>query len=374
MLTRKLLILLLAPLALTAQKKVDLDKFTFTAQYRSLPAMRIDSTYRTYNVEIESTKLMQPFMQDLTPEKLVELEGWRKMPHDGHLNIKVQIDDLLPEGISVKERVEEIKDKTGKVTGTRTFYSQEMTYTFAATAIITDYKGIHIMDQQLYSRQNKQVYRSPEFQLKPIADGYFALNAIKVTGDLYRKNVNQALRNLSNNLTNNFGFSEVTVTDYMWIIDSRKHPEYEAHRNAFKQLSNILFTMDANTPTDGMREQLKPVIQYFESIKKYYPSNSKHDRKIRYASYFNLAVLYYNLDDPQNMMKEAKGLVLNDYDARDGQGFEQTALRLKNQFLLTNIHSRHFRIDINSKGLMKIRLIISDNVNFSSKQLLLIQK
>ena len=44
-------------------------------------------------------------------------------------------------------------------------------------------------------------------------------------------------------------------------------------------------------------------------------------------------------------MKEAKGLVLNDYDARDGAAFEQTALRLKNQFLLSNYNTRHFPID-----------------------------
>ena len=72
---------------------------------------------------------------------------------------------------------------------------------------------------------------------------------------------------------------------------------------------------------------------------------NKHDRKIRYASYFNLAVLYYYLDDPQAMLREASGLVLNDFDARDGKGFETTAIRLKNLFEETKTYTRHFPID-----------------------------
>jgi hypothetical protein len=56
-------------------------------------------------------------------------------------------------------------------------------------------------------------------------------------------------------------------------------------------------------------------------------------------------VIYYYLDDPQAMMKEANGLVLNEFDAKDGKGFATVALRLKNQFQNTNIYTRHFQID-----------------------------
>jgi hypothetical protein len=48
------------------------------------------------------------------------------------------------------------------------------------------------------------------------------------------------------------------------------------------------------------------------------------------------------------MMKEASGLALNDFDADDARGFETSALRLKNQFQISNIYTRHFRIDTNS--------------------------
>lgn len=335
----------LFPLILQAQKTVDLDQYRFTVQYRSLPAMQLDSSYRTYNVEIEGTKLTEGLLQDLSPEKTVELEGWRKLPQDGHLSIKVKLGDLLPEAVSVKERVETLKNRNGQVTGTRTYYHQEVIYTFAATAGITDYKGMHIMDQELADRSYKQVYRSPEFPIRSLAEGYFIINSIAVTKELYQRCVTRAMHYLSERITENFGFSAVTAKDYMWIIDSRKHPEYAAHRKAFQQMNEVLFNMNASDPIEEAREQLKPVIDYFEKIKKDYPSTSRHDRKIRYASYFNLAVLYYYLDDPQAMMKEAKGLELNDFDAKDAKGFVQTATWLKNLFQQTNIFTRHFSIN-----------------------------
>jgi hypothetical protein len=273
------------------------------------------------------------------------LEGWKKLTDKGHVTIKVNLEDLLPASYSVKERIENIKNSKGVVTGTRTLYYQEVIYTFAATANISDYKGVHIMDQVLADRNHKQVYKSPEFAIRTMAEAYFMLNALTITGDLYRSCVNRATHYLSERITDNFGFSTVTIKDQMWIVGSRKHPEYSAHRQAFQQLNNILFEMSADKPIQEMREQLKPVIEYFEKIKRKYTSTKKHDRKIRYASFYNLAVLYYYLDDPQMMMKEANGLVLNDFDTRDGKAFEQTATRLKNIFQQTNIYTRHFEID-----------------------------
>lgn len=342
-----LLIAFLLPVSVMAQK-VDLDRFNFTSQFRTLPSARLDSSYRTYHVNVEGTRLMAGYLREMSPEKSVFLEGWRMLPNNGHLAINIRLEDLLPESISVKERVEIIKDKTGRQTGTRTYYCQEVIYTFAANAEIYDYKGAHIRNVLLDHRGAKKTYRSPEFAVRQLAEGYFMLNALTVTGQLYKNCVNNSMRNLSNEITENFGYGETTVSDFMWILDSRKHPEYSAHRNAFLTIKDAMFDITASKPIDDVREKLQPAIKYFESIKRKYPSSSKHDRKLRYASYFNLAVLYYYLDDPQAMMKEASGLILNDFDARDGRALESTAIRLKNLFEQTQINTRHFPIDINA--------------------------
>lgn len=340
-----LAIVSLLPLTAISQKNVDLDKFKFTSQFRTLPAHRLDSSYRTYNVVIEGNKLMQAHIDGMEPEKTVLIDGWKRLEDEGHLTIRVKLEEIIPESFSVKERVEIIKDRAGKQTGTRTYYRQEVVYTFSSYAEVSDYKGAHIRNIVLYDRTHKQVYSSPEFPARLAAEGYFLLNATRLTGQLYRDNVNKAMHYLSEQLTENFGYGIATVTEHMWIIDSKKHPEYMAHRNAFLILKEALFGISAERSLDGIREQVKPAVDYFESLKKKYTSTSKHDRKIRYASYYNLAVLYYYLDDPQAMQKEASALILNDYDARDGKNLEAGALRLKNLFIDTRMNSRHFAID-----------------------------
>jgi len=337
-------VVLLLPL-ISFSQRVDLDRFKFSSQYRSLPAFRLDSSYRTYHVSVEASRLMQGYISGMSPEKSVTLEGWRMLKKNGHLAIQVKLEDLLPQSFSVKEREEIIKDRAGKETGRRKLYSQEVVYSFSAFADITDHKGAHIENIVLADRNYKQVYRSPEFAIRHVAEGYFLINSLTVTEQLYKNCVNRAMNYLSNRINDDFGYAERTVTDHMWILDSKKHPEYQAHRQAFLTISEVLFSISANRPLDGIREQLQTAIDYFESIKKKYPSTSKHDRKLRYASYYNLAKLYYYLDDPQAMKKEASALILNDYDAKDGKALEASAMYLKNLFIQTKLDSRHFAID-----------------------------
>lgn len=336
------------PLVSMAQKTVDLDRYRFTVQYRSLPSVKLDSTYRTYNVEVSGTKLMNPFLDELDPARSVRLEGWKQLDENGHLKVSVKLGDLLPGDVSVKERVVSTKNRNGQITGTKIYYWQEVTYSFEANAVISDYKGMHIQDEELMSRTNKLVYRSPEFTLRPMAEGYFLLNSLAVTKELFRDNVSNAMHILSNRLNNNFGFNAVTVNDYMWVVGKRKHPEYDNWRKAIQQVMDVLFTMNANTPITGAKEEVQPAINYFEKIKKLYSSNNRHDRKIRYGCYYNLAVLYYYLDDPQLMMKEANGLELNDFDPKDAKGFKTTATWLRNLFEQNNIYTRHFPVNPDS--------------------------
>lgn len=329
----------------TFSQRVDLDRFKFNCQFRTLPAIRLDSSYRTYHVSFDCVRLMQGYFNGMTPEKSVILQGWRRLNKDAHVAINVKLEELLPESFSVKEREEIIRDRAGKETGRRKLYSQEVVYTFSAFADITDYKGAHIRNVLLADRNYKQTYKGPEFAIRAMAEGYFLLNSLTITEQLFRSCVNRAMNYLSERITDDFGYGEVTVTDHMWILDSKKHPEYQAHRQAFLTVNEVMFSVSADKPLNGVREQLQPAIDYFEGLKKKYVSTNKHDRKLRYSSYFNLAVLYYYLDDPQAMKKEASGLILNDFDAKDGKALEASALRLKNLFERTNFTSRHFAID-----------------------------
>ncbi len=333
------------PLLLCAQKNVDLDRFRFRVNYMMLPKAPLDVAYRTYNVKVNGPDLMKPYLDQINPENRVLLANWKQLPENGHISIMVKLENLIPEAVSVKERIQTTKNKEGVITSTKTFYRQEVVYSFAAQASIKDYKGNPVGDEILADRNDKQVYRSPEFSLKGMAEGYFVLNAVQINKDLYNGSINRALSLLSDRISSNFGFTETTASDFMWIIGSRKHPEYADNRRMMLLLQEVLFTLSAKTPIDGAREKLKPAIDYFEKVKTNYLSTSKHDRKMRYSSFYNLAVLYYYLDDPQAMMNQANGLALNDYDSKDARGFMQTATSLKSEMEQNKVQSRHLNID-----------------------------
>lgn len=150
---------------------------------------------------------------------------------------------------------------------------------------------------------------------------------------------------LSNTLNENFGFSPRTVNDFLWILDSKRHPEYYAHRRAWMVFKQTMFQMSAEEPLDEIKRSLQVVINYYETIIKKYSSDSKADRKLRYASHYNLAKIHYYLDDADAAMREAGELMLNEYDEKDGMRLEAAATELKILLKQNKFSSRHFPLE-----------------------------
>ena len=61
-------------------------------------------------------------------------------------------------------------------------------------------------------------------------------------------------------------------------------------------------------------------------------------------------------------MKEANGLILNDFRTDVGTSFQNVATRLKNQFQTTHIYTRHFPVNtIAYKGpIQKTETVLND--------------
>jgi hypothetical protein len=340
-----LCIAVLLSLALAAQK-VDLDKFYFNATYRQLPHRPLDTSYRTYSVVVETGRLNRVAMREDNLSDQVYIDGWRKLVRNGHLIVNLRLEDVMIEGSETKERVEILKDKDGKQTGTRSHYSVQLKYSYAARALINDYKGSTVLNLTLATRANKQTWSTAEFDSKAEAEANFRFGIISMTGDIMRQVASNTTSEISTTLTDYYGFTTRSYTDFMWILDSKKHPEYEAHRQAWLTVKQAFFQMTADDPLDKTREMLQPAIDYFQSIKKKYPGTSKWDKKLRYASYYALSKIFYYLDDADAAMHEASGLVMNDFDSRDGKMLENWAIDLKWALTQSKLRSRHFPIII----------------------------
>ena len=327
-------------------QRVDLDKYNFNASYIDLPKLVIDTSYKTFFVVLDASPALDRDIREISPEEMIYIDGWKKLEKNGHVKIFIQLEDVFIENVEVKERVEILKDKDGKETGKRSHFYVQLGYSFGAESKVTDYKGTEIDIITLADRNNRQTYNSQEFSNFLEASLYYKFRGIDFTKEISKRAVRNAMNNLSNYMTYNYGYSSHTVTDYLWILDSKKHPEYEAHRRAWLTFKQAMFQMNAEEPLDEVRTALAPVISYYEKIKKQYSSKSKSDRKMRYASYYNLAKIHYYLDDADAAMREAGELTMNGYDEKDGRGLEAAAARLKAILKLNKFTSRHFSLDI----------------------------
>jgi hypothetical protein len=326
-------------------QRVDLDKYNFNASYIDLPSMVIDTSYRTYFVEIDASSGIRKDLDEENPVDMVHIQGWKKLSAIGHVKIFTRLEDIFVDNVEVKERVEIIKDKNGKETGQKKYYYLQILYTFAAEAKLIDYKANLIANWTLADRDYIQTYKTKEFSSFIEASLYLKFRGVDFTKEIGKRAVRKAMNYLSESMTENFGFTIRTVTDFLWILDSKKHPEYQPHRKAWMLFKQAMFQMSAEQPLDEVKRSLFSVINYYESIKKKYSSNSKADRKLRYASCFNLAKIYYYLDDPDAAMREAGELMINEYDEKDGRRLEAYATELKNIFRETKFNSRHFSLE-----------------------------
>ncbi len=346
---KSILILCTSSLFVSAfAQRVDLDRFNFTASYRDFPNEPLPIEYKTYNVRIEASPSLGLGYTAANLESMINIEGLKKVTGTGHVTILAILDDIVIEKTETKERVQVTKDKNN-VEITKSFFSTEMTYSFSARATIYDYRGTTVTSNYiLFDRENKRTYKTPEFSNPVDAANNFNNKALETRTNLAKQLVNGAVSNLNSYLNQTYGYSIQKVSDIFWVLNNKKHPEYSEQQKAWNNFKNAIVLMSPDEPLDKVKEKLKPVIAYYDKVKTLYAGSDKEARKLRYASYFNLAKIYLYLDDPTAAMREADALAMNDYDESDGRNLRAVAENLDEQLKKNNASTRHFPVVISS--------------------------
>ncbi len=331
--------------ALAFSQRVDLDKFNFSAVYRNFPTDPLKEEYKTYNVRIEASPSVQGGLNMAYLQESINIEGLKKVPGTGHVTIIAIMDDIIVEKTETRERLDVKKDKAGNEIK-KTMYAVEMTYSFSARATVYDYKGNTILDNYtLYSRDNKSTYKTSEYESSTEAMNQYNNKLMDTRSGLVKKLVSSAVSNLNSIMNNSYGYTVQRVNDILWILNNKRHVEYDGHQKAWNSIRSAVAMMSADEPLDKVKEKMQPAIDYFEKIKTKYTTSSKDDRKLRYASYYNLAKIYIYLDDPQAAIKEADALAMNDFDESDAKGLRAMAESLETLFKENQTRTRHFAMD-----------------------------
>jgi hypothetical protein len=322
-------------------QKVDLDKTPFTIEYRDLPLNPLQA--KKYVVVVEAPNDLRALIAEPL-EDLISIEGLKKVSlEEARAKVVVSMKNLTVNKWKVEERIQVLTDNAGKETGKKSFFRVDVNYTCPGTVAIRNHQD-DIVAENSISAEN-YLWSSQEFTTSKEATDYYSANEGKIRKDLSAAQNKNNLIALSAWLTTNFGYKPLKMSDLLWILDSKKHPEYQAQQDAFIKFKAAVAKVTADQMSQDVKASLNEIIKYFDGIPARFATDEKNDKKMRYASFFNKSKIYFYLDETEAAIKEADALIANGYDDGDGKKLMKDAEALAEQLKKNKTNTRHFVLD-----------------------------
>ena len=341
-----LLLVLCMLLEFLRAQNVNLDNFWINHSYRKLPNVNIDKSFMTYSVMVSKTAALDIFSNENTINK-INIEGRKKLGSGGHFIVYITLGDLIIDNSDVLERVEVIKDKDGNVTGRNYYYKVQVTYSFEASAYIKDYTGYLLKNYSIAERSSKKNYFTNEYNNRSDAANYYNNNRLEIKATLVSEQIENALNSINGILNYDFGFYPINSREKLSTVGSKKHPEYLSFENACNNAKAALEKISVNEMPNEVVELLQPSIDFFIEIPgKYDMIDDKNEKKLRYAAYYDLAEIYFVIEQFDKAKEYAQKVIDNDYDKKDGKQIIEESDKILMQFEEQQIFTRHFTPDI----------------------------
>ncbi|MBK9736497.1 MAG: hypothetical protein IPO92_16670 [Saprospiraceae bacterium] len=377
-----LLVLTFFSTSICAQK-VDIDNFWMYISCVEFPVNYIPEKDRTYTLNIGGNSSFVG--SDIADQ--IKLYGWNKVEKNGSLDVKIKIDGFRSGQANPTNRTVENKDKDGKVTSRNTYYKVSAVNTGMGNMNVygpvnelpkpdkkknkekeekkkeekkeevvnpflknVDTKAANqdvdevVSDKGLaytYSLKKDFTYETDEFSTSSVAFNDFRNNAAAQASNhenAYRLEYPTWCNTYVNRA---YGYQPYRSYVKFKRLDSEKHPEYMMFENAITATKTIFSKMRYNKSADEIAKDLEPVIGYYEGLTKKYTSRDKHEKRLRGASYYNLARIYQYLDRHDKVLEIGKAIIATEYDEDEGEDFIKESEELKRKLDFHHMTARH---------------------------------
>ena len=326
---KRILILCLTGLfyAFSMAQSADLDKEYFKTSKVNLPSKPIlDDNKRTYSINVNS----------------INIPGFSKVKNSGTLDLKFTFHGIKTGEVSINKEKHEKKDDDGNVISTSYTYTANTSYSSSATLSVNNAEHGESYDKSYSESVN---YSSKSFNSYSKAQDHFNNNRYTIRNEYKSNHRNQFINNVKSYLLEKYGYEiESHNREFFWILGSKKHPEYAKHHEAYETLKTAFDKMKYNESVESLKTEVQPVIDYFNSVIPNYEGTKRKIRKVRYASYYNIAKIYYYLDEPEKVKEYADKIIENDFDKGDGKYFNKIGDKLIKDFDANKTKTRHFEV------------------------------
>ncbi|WP_036155364.1 hypothetical protein [Maribacter forsetii] len=335
-------VLILISYSLKAQN-ANLKTETIHVNYVKLPSTPIlDKSLQTYSIDIRCSDLVEKAYSTNALKDDIVLQGFEKINDNGSVQIQIQINDVIIEKVEFAKTEEIEKNDEGKVISSKSFYTPIITYKTSAAYKIIDLKG----ESKLFNlSEGEKLNTSLKYSTLAKAEDYVSNNLTELKNRFYKEIVDLIKSRVSYKINDLYGYKPISTNVDMEVIGAKKHPEFQGHQKNYLKIKELFKTMKYNLPVDVILGETKPVIEYYKSlINKYTDPKKAKEKKIRYASYYNIAQLYYYLDLPDESIVYANSLIENGVSKGKGKRLVEKATELKARLNANKINSRHFEV------------------------------
>lgn len=326
---------------------LDLDQEKIKVAYINLPSEPMFNPQdRNY-----STTFYSPYNQyelQSAIENHFHIEGFDVYPDNTNIRLDFKFQELIIKGTDIRTKKIEKKDSNGNIKVTYK-YTPIITYRTSAKVLVSYASGTN----KTYSFGNSNsTHNGVETSSRRSADSFISGNLQQIKNELNRKFITASVKSVKGKMNRLHGYQPVHTTDHLIIMDSKKYPEYNDYKKFQSEIVNIFNKMSPFKPlmNPNNAEKINRAITFLEKIPANYPKNKRSHKKMRYASFYNLAILNHYLENFDKASDYYQKVITNDYHEGQSKRNLKTVDRLKTLYSINKVTTSHFQIQKANTG------------------------
>ncbi len=304
-------------------QKFDREYFTF--QNTHLPSKLIYDQIKSYGVNVSvNNSNMYTMDYNFANNLAVTLSSYDKVDYS-NADLKASIVYGPCSFIDEKTSSRTVEEEVNKVKVKVTYYKRVLNFRFPITYHLVNRKNNVTLYNNEFAASNIRTIESREFKSESEAATYlntnrnqFVTNHVNELCDQFMKGANASIRDMFDFYTSQ------TSMDIYELKKWNKDDEYNGH---VKNVVNVFKRATVDEQPELLKEKLMNDIAYFQTFEGVFKSDDKKEDILYFVNYFNLATIFFCLDDFEKASFYTQKLEVSDK--------QESATRILNNYILS---------------------------------------
>lgn len=322
---------------------VTIDNVSVPVEYYRIPDEPLDASFKTYSAEVSmrSGELFRTGLSEGSLEsEFIILSGYQKVFASGDVHIEATIGEFRTYSERTGTHQTKSKDKDGKET-VRVQYYVELRYSQPIAYRVTDRRGRTLEDEYVYHSSDDQTWKSSYYSSRSDLDRFWRSNRNYKLGELQKERIRQGLKLVYQRINDRYGYQLISENERIEKIGRKKHPLYSGYNTAAETVKKAFKLMEAEKSLNDVAGQVQHAIDFYKTADATCRSGNKDDLKLKHIGLYNLALIYFWLEDFENARLYAESIYKFDAKDKDAKRLLEQIDYVQSSLSRANLTSRH---------------------------------